>query len=140
MKIHHQTNRNKTHFHMKTIHELSEQLDILYTQQKLEEKAVFNQMEDMLKKANPIHFISQSIENILSKNKLDEELPKMTIRLIINQLSDRFLSKSPVIKDTIQTFVGDLLVSNLFEKKSEAPNTSNEQTSQLEKDQAHIQL
>jgi hypothetical protein len=125
---------------MKTIHELSEQLDILYTQQKLEEKAVFNQMEDMLKKANPIHFISQSIENILSKNKLDEELPKMTIRLIINQLSDRFLSKSPVIKDTIQTFVGDLLVSNLFEKKSEAPNTSNEQTSQLEKDQAHIQL
>lgn len=104
---------------MKTINEISKQLDLLYIEQKLQEKEVFEKIESILVNASPMNIISKTLENIVSKNNLDQELPKLTLRFLINTLSERFFSKSPVLKDTIQTVVGDFLTQNIFEKKSE---------------------
>jgi hypothetical protein len=104
---------------MKTIKEITKQLDLLYTEQKLQETEVFEKMESILVNASPMNIIGKTIENIISKNNLDQELPKLTVRYLINKLSERFFSKSPVLKDTFQTVVGDFLTSSIFEKKSE---------------------
>lgn len=104
---------------MKNIKEISQQLDLLYTEQKLQEKEIFEKMESILVNASPMNIISKTLENIISKNNLDQELPKLTLRFLINNLSERFFSKSPILKDTIQTVVGDFLTSSIFEKKSE---------------------
>jgi hypothetical protein len=104
---------------MKTIKEITKQLDLLYTEQKLQETEVFEKMESILVNASPMNIIGKTIENIISKNNLDQELPKLTVRFLINNLSERFFSKSPVLKDTFQTVVGDFLTANIFEKKSE---------------------
>jgi hypothetical protein len=104
---------------MKTINEINMQLDLLYTEQKLQEKEVFEKMETILVNASPMNIIGKTLENIISKNNLDQELPKLTLRFLVNSLSERFFSKSPVLKDTIQTVVGDFLTSSIFEKKSE---------------------
>jgi hypothetical protein len=103
---------------MKTIKEITKQLDLLYTEQKLQETEVFEKMESILVNASPMNIIGKTIENIISKNNLDQELPKLTVRYLINKLSERFFSKSPVLKDTFQTVVGDFLTSSIFEKKS----------------------
>lgn len=104
---------------MKNINEITKQLDLLYTEQKLQEKDLFEKMESILVSASPMNMISKTIENIISKNNLDQELPKLTLRFLINNLSERFFSKSPILKDTVQTVVGDFLTSSIFEKKSE---------------------
>lgn len=104
---------------MKNINEITKQLDLLYTEQQLQEKEIFEKMESILVSASPMNIISNTIENIISKNNLDQELPKLTLRFLINNLSDRFFSKSPILKDTIQTVVGDFLTTSIFEKKSE---------------------
>jgi hypothetical protein len=104
---------------MKNINEITKQLDLLYTEQKLQEKELFEKMESILVNASPMNMISKTIENIISKNNLDQELPKLTLRFLINNLSERFFSKSPILKDTVQTVVGDFLTSSIFEKKSE---------------------
>jgi hypothetical protein len=104
---------------MKNIKEISQQLDLLYTEQKQQEKEIFEKMESILVNASPMNIISKTLENIISKNNLDQELPKLTLRFLINNLSERFFSKSPILKDTIQTVVGDFLTSTIFEKKSE---------------------
>ena len=104
---------------MKTINEINKQLDLLYTEQKLQEKDVFEKVESILVNASPMNIISKTLENIISKNNLDQELPKLTVRFLVNTLSERFFSKSPVLKDTIQTVVGDFLTQSIFEKKSE---------------------
>lgn len=104
---------------MKNINEITKQLDLLYTEQKLQEKDLFEKMESILVNASPMNMISKTIENIISKNNLDQELPKLTLRFLINNLSERFFSKSPILKDTVQTVVGDFLTSSIFEKKSE---------------------
>jgi hypothetical protein len=104
---------------MKNINEITKQLDLLYTEQKLQEKELFEKMESILVNASPMNIISKTIENIISKNNLDQELPKLTLRFLINNLSERFFSKSPILKDTVQTVVGDFLNSSIFEKKSE---------------------
>ena len=103
---------------MKNINEITKQLDLLYTEQQLQEKEIFEKMESILVSASPMNIISNTIENIISKNNLDQELPKLTLRFLINNLSDRFFSKSPILKDTIQTVVGDFLTTSIFEKKS----------------------
>jgi hypothetical protein len=104
---------------MKTINEINKQLDLLYTEQKLQEKDVFEKVESILVNASPMNIISKTLENIISKNNLDQELPKLTVRFLVNTLSERFFSKSPVLKDTIQTVVGDFLTQSIFEKKSD---------------------
>jgi len=104
---------------MKNMKDITRQLDLLYTEQKIQEKEIFEKMESILVNASPMNIISNTIENLISKNNLDEELPKLTLRFLINNLSERFFSKSPILKDTIQTVVGDFLTSSLFEKKSE---------------------
>ena len=104
---------------MKNINEITTQLELLYAEQKLQEKEVFEKMESILVNASPMNMISKTIENIISKNNLDQELPKLTLRFLINNLSERFFSKSPILKDTVQTVVGDFLTSSIFEKKSE---------------------
>jgi hypothetical protein len=104
---------------MKNINEITKQLDLLYTEQKLQEKELFEKMESILVNASPMNMISKTIENIISKNNLDQELPKLTLRFLINNLSERFFSKSTILKDTVQTVVGDFLTSSIFEKKSE---------------------
>lgn len=104
---------------MKNINEITKQLDLLYTEQKIQEKEVFEKMESLLVNASPMKIISHTIENMISKNNLDQELPKLTLRFLINNLGERFFSKSPILKDTVQTVVGDFLTSSIFEKKSE---------------------
>ena len=104
---------------MKNIKEITKQLDLLYTEQKLQEKEIFEKMESILVNASPINIISSTLENFISKNNLDQELPKFTLRFLVNNLSERFFSKSPILKDTIQTVVGDFLTTSIFEKKSE---------------------
>lgn len=108
---------------MKNMKEITRQLDLLYTEQKIQEKEIFEKMESILVNASPMNIISRTLENLISKNNLDQELPKLTLRFLINNLSERFFSKSPILRDTIQTVVGDFLTSSLFEKKSdkEAP-------------------
>lgn len=104
---------------MKNINEITQQLDLLYTEQKIQEKEIFEKMESILVSASPMNIISKTLENIISKNNLDQELPKLTLRFLINNLSERFFSKSPILKDTIQTVVGDFLTTSIFEKKSD---------------------
>lgn len=124
---------------MKNINEITKQLDLLYTEQKLQEKEVFEKMESILVNASPMNIISKTIENIISKNKLDQELPKLTLRFLINNLSERFFSKSPILKDTIQTVVGDFLTSSIFEKKSEIPIQLNPTLAITEKTQTPVE-
>ena len=102
---------------MKTIQEISRHIDILYIEQKEQEKELFEQMELLLINASPMNIIGNTIENFILKNKLDEELPKLTLQLIINKLSEQFFRKSPILKNTLQTVISDLLISNIFEKK-----------------------
>jgi hypothetical protein len=104
---------------MKNMKEITKQLDLLYTEQTLQEKEIFEKMESILVSASPMNIISSTLENFISKNNLDQELPKMTLRFLVNNLSERFFSKSPILKDTIQTVVGDFLTTSIFEKKSE---------------------
>ncbi|MEN9987241.1 MAG: hypothetical protein RLZZ585_280 [Bacteroidota bacterium] len=124
---------------MKNINEITKQLDLLYTEQKLQEKEVFEKMESILVNASPMNIISKTIENIISKNNLDQELPKLTIRFLINNLSERFFSKSPILKDTVQTVVGDFLTSSIFEKKSENPIQFNPTKAIAEKTQIQVE-
>ena len=65
---------------MKTINEINMQLDLLYTEQKLQEKEVFEKMESILVNASPMNIIGKTLENIISKNNLDQELPKFFSR------------------------------------------------------------
>lgn len=104
---------------MKNMNEITKQLDLLYTEQQLQEKEIFEKMESILVSASPMNIISNTLENFISKNNLDQEIPKLTLRFLINNLSERFFSKSPILKDTIQTVVGDFLTTSIFEKKSE---------------------
>jgi hypothetical protein len=124
---------------MKTIQEISRHLDILYIEQKKQEKELFEQMELLLMNASPMNIIGNTIENFISKNKLDEELPKLTLQLIINKLSEQFFSKSPILKNTLQTVISDLLISNIFEKKSKIIQQLNPGIEEPEKNHSEIQ-
>lgn len=106
---------------MKTIEQITRQITSLQETQKIQEQELSNKLENLLVNISPVNIISNSINSFISKNQIDEELPKVTLRFLISNLSDRFLNKSPILNKAIQSILSDYLIDTIFEKKSRPP-------------------